>query len=72
MKSLKSLNTTAKITIEYGEELLHQEYSPVVDRNKVENLVVGVDGGSTQTRVSFMRLADELNALEEVYVIPSA
>lgn len=72
MKSLKSLNTTAKITIEYGEELLHQEYKPVVDKNKIENLVVGVDGGSTQTRVSFMRLADELNALEEVYVIPSA
>lgn len=72
MKSLKNLQTTAKVTIEYGEELLHQEYTPVVDKNKVENLIVGVDGGSTQTRVSFVRLADEFVSVNNVYVIPSA
>ena len=72
MKNLKSLQATAKVTIEQGEELLHQEYPAVVDREKVENIIVGVDGGSTQTRVSFMRLTDELGSLEEVYVIPSA
>lgn len=72
MKNLKNLQATAKVTIEQGEELLHQEYPAVVNKNKVENLVVGVDGGSTQTRVSFMRLTDELGSLEEVYVIPSA
>lgn len=72
MKNLRNLQATAKVTIEQGEELLHQEYPTAVQKDKVENLIVGVDGGSTQTRVSFMRLADELGSLEEVYVIPSA
>lgn len=72
MKNLKSLKTTAKVVIEQGEELLYEKYSPVVEKEKTENIVVGVDGGSTQTRVAFMRLPDELASLEEVYVIPSA
>lgn len=71
MKSLKSLKTTAKVIIEQGEELLYQTYNPVVEKNKVEDIVVGLDGGSTQTRVCFMRLPNELSSLEEVYVIPS-
>lgn len=69
---IRNLQATAKVTIEQGEELLHQEYPLVVNENKKESLIVGVDGGSTQTRVSFMRLADEISSLEEVYVIPSA
>lgn len=72
MKSLKSLKTTAKVVMEQGEELLYQKYNPVVNKDAKETLIVGVDGGSTQTRVSFMRLPNELSSLEEVYVIPSA
>lgn len=72
MKNLKILEAAAKQVIEDGEELLHQEYSVVVDKEKEENIVVGVDGGSTQTRVSFVRLTGELESLDEVYVIPSS
>lgn len=72
MRNQISLNTSAKVFVESGEELLYQTYSPKVVKDRVENVVAGLDGGSTQTRVSFMRRSDELQSLENVYVIPSA
>lgn len=72
MKNQINLQTGAKVVIESGEELLYQRYAPRVIKDRVENLVVGLDGGSTQTRVSFMRKPDEIGSLEYTYVIPSA
>ena len=72
MKNQINVNTAAKVVIEQGEEFLYQTYAPKVVKDRVENVVVSIDGGSTQTRASFMRIADELNSLERVYVIPSA
>lgn len=72
MRSQINLQNQARIMIEEGEESLYNSYAPVVAKDRIENIVVGVDGGSTQTRVSFVRRPDELHSLEEVYVIPSA
>lgn len=72
MKSLKSIKPTAKVVIEQGEELLYQQYNVAVDKQAIESVIVGGDGGSTQSRVSVMRLPNELDSLEQVYVIPSA
>lgn len=63
-----------KVKIESGEELLHNVYNPKVIPGRIEKIIVGIDGGSTQTRTAFMRKLDEANTgetLDEIYVVPS-
>lgn len=58
-----------KVIIEEGEELLHNHY-PLSTVDKTKRLLVGVDAGSTQTRVL---LIDDLNNEPDttLYTIPS-
>lgn len=60
--------------IEPGEELLHNSYQFGNQVGKQANVLVGVDGGSTQTRCILLDL-DDLDKFEEAlaqsYVIPS-
>ena len=58
-----------KVIIEEGEELLHKHY-PLSTVDKTKRLLVGVDAGSTQTRVL---LIDDLNNEPDttLYTIPS-
>lgn len=72
MKNQMNFQTNAKVMIEPGEELLYNSYLPRVVKGRVENCLVGVDGGSTQTRCTFFRNKDEMESLEATYVIPSA
>lgn len=56
--------------MEKGEELLGNSYSV----NKIsgkKKILVGLDCGSTQTRVVLMNQTDDVDVLDKVYVIPS-
>ena len=59
--------------MEQGEELLGSSYSPKIVPG-VANAVLGIDGGSTQTRVTIFPKGefDNLDKLEKQYVIPSS
>lgn len=65
-----NLKTTAKAktVIQKGEEKLHEHYS-VYNVDTRKRLLVGVDGGSTQTRVLIIDNLDEPDT--ELYTIPS-
>lgn len=72
MKTLMNFQTNAKLVKEPGEEKLYSSYAPQVKIGRTENVVIGVDSGSTQVRTTICRLVDEMEALDQVYVIPSA
>jgi len=71
MKNLMNFQTSAKLVKEPGEEKLYSSYAPQVKKGRKENVVIGVDSGSTQVRTTVCRLADEVEAFDHVYVIPS-
>lgn len=58
------------IKMEDGEERLGLSYKVKVNPG-VEKVLVGVDGGSTQSRVTVMDSTDDTEALQEIYTIPS-
>lgn len=67
--------TSRKVAIEPGEESLHTEYD-LKNADKTIKVIIGIDGGSTQTR-SVVIDASEMEEigpelLEPVYVIPSS
>lgn len=70
MTELK-FKTNAKIYMESGEEDLLQNIEPTQDPSRVEKILVGVDNGSTQVRCSLVRRTDEVEAFDNIYVIPS-
>lgn len=71
MKNLMNFQTSAKLVKEPGEEKLYSSYAPQLKKGRVENVIVGVDSGSTQVRSTVCRLSDEVEAFDHVYVIPS-
>ncbi len=71
MNNIMNFKANAKVVIEQGEERLYSTYKPTVEKERVENVVIGVDSGSTQVRTTICRLADEIEAFDNVYVIPS-
>jgi hypothetical protein len=72
-KMVGSLSEKAKVEIDTNEEGLHEVYQVSVNKeeNSVKSILVGVDGGSTQSRVTIMDEDDGQEALEEIYAIPS-
>lgn len=66
---LNNLEMKTNQKIAFGEEALHEVYSPVLVKGK-KTLCVGVDGGSTQTRTILFDGSDE-GQLENMYTIPS-
>ncbi len=65
---LREMKVKKSVEIELGEEKLHQVYD-LGNVNKTMDLIVGVDGGSTQTRVVVLE-AGELDVNTQ-YIIPS-
>lgn len=73
MNLIKKLGGRQEV-IEPGEELLHQPYKFSNQPGKEANILVGPDGGSTQTRAIILDLEDLGNfeeSLSQVYVVPS-
>lgn len=60
MKNLMNFQTSAKLVKEPGEEKLYSSYAPQLKKGRVENVIVGVDSGSTQVRSTVCRLSDEV------------
>ena len=71
MNNIMNFKANAKVVMEQGEERLYSTYKPTVEKERVENVIIGVDSGSTQVRTTICRLADEIEAFDNVYVIPS-
>lgn len=67
-----NFNLNSQVYIEPGEEELYEKYKATQEKGRRETLIAGVDNGSTQVRTTLVRLADEVSALEKVYVIPSS
>jgi hypothetical protein len=66
--------TTRKIVIEPGEEKLHETYNLKNAAGREIKVILGVDGGSTQTRVLIIEpsdVEDLIPALGHTFTIPS-
>jgi hypothetical protein len=73
MDLIKKANSR-KLNIEPGEEALHELYLFKQTEGTEVTVLVGVDGGSTQTRLSIVDLNnmdDFMDQLQEIHVIPS-
>lgn len=67
-----NFNLTSNSYVEPGEECLYNQYNLTQEEGRHEVVIAGVDNGSTQVRTVLVRLEDEVEALEEIYVIPSS
>lgn len=67
-----NFNLNSQVYVEPGEENLYEKYRVTQEKGRKEVIIVGVDNGSTQVRSSLVRLSDEIEALDKIYVIPSA
>ena len=66
-----NLEFNRKRQMEQGEELLGSSYSPVQIKGKGK-VILGIDGGSTQTRVTIFPEDGDLSKLDDQFVIPSS